>query len=754
MNKKETRNKNIKIAVVLLLLLIYLFIGVVARSAENILESPELKRETGLEVEDTGKVNENNFSFTLIGLETQYIEYGSEYFERGAIARFGNENISEQIRIDASNVDVKKVGTYKVVYEIEKDGDLKTLERIVVVRDTRKPSVFLMGSSVVTININDKYVEQGFVANDNYDGDITNKVIVDGNVNENKLGTYKIKYSVKDSSGNESSTVRTVNVVGGEYPVVKLEGMGIIYMEVYGKYEESGYIATDKIDGDITNKVKVSGVPDTTVLGTYDIVYEATNSRGFTISTIRTVVVRDTTKPQISLIGNQEVVVELFSEYVELGVNVTDNYDKDLVNRVVVTGEVNVNEVGVYYLTYTVTDSSVNLNQIQRKVIVTNNIPIPVISIELTKIDITIQKGSKYNILEGVTANDKYDGDISSKITYTSSPEFNKDVEGTYIITYSVTNSFGKTATNTNTVIVQDNMPISLINKVKASVVTSGDGVYYTNDPDKIQKDNNDNLIVSEQYYFRGLNPNNWIEFGQVSETNTTPLLWRILYLSDEGIKIIYEGTKQSNNVAPPEDGRLNVGDSKVATWNPTNNNYWESPVFLKTFLNDWYENQLYIAGREKYVKPINWGIGLVRDNNPNDLKYFVHNERKDITIQENIVYPGVTPNKTAVGLINPSYFIMTSSNPNSNESFADVNDTSLEAGVNNFLRKTEYVFWTNNAYNGNGGRAWHVGAVGRVSYSFTTNAYGIRPVINLKEDILYKSGVGTLSDPYVIKVE
>lgn len=92
---------------------------------------------------------------------------------------------------------------------------------------------------------------------------------------------------------------------------------------------------------------------------------------------------------------------------------------------------------------------------------------------------------------------------------------------------------------------------VLLIDYLKSDITTTGDGLYYTNDPDKIQKDADGNLVVSEQYYYRGLNPDNWIEFGQVSATDDTPLLWRILNLSEEGIKLIYEGAKQTDDSVP-----------------------------------------------------------------------------------------------------------------------------------------------------------------------------------------------------------
>lgn len=52
-----------------------------------------------------------------------------------------------------------------------------------------------------------------------------------------------------------------------------------------------GVTATDKEDGNITDKIKVSGTVDTSKAGTYKLVYEVTDSKGATTSKERTIIV-------------------------------------------------------------------------------------------------------------------------------------------------------------------------------------------------------------------------------------------------------------------------------------------------------------------------------------------------------------------------------------------------------------------------------------------------------------------------------
>jgi LAS superfamily LD-carboxypeptidase LdcB len=78
--------------------------------------------------------------------------------------------------------------------------------------DTIKPVITLKGNSNVTLYLNNTYSDEGAVATDNYDGDITDKIVISGTVDNKKVGKYEITYTVKDTTGNETSIVRTINV--------------------------------------------------------------------------------------------------------------------------------------------------------------------------------------------------------------------------------------------------------------------------------------------------------------------------------------------------------------------------------------------------------------------------------------------------------------------------------------------------------------------------------------------------------------
>jgi hypothetical protein len=78
--------------------------------------------------------------------------------------------------------------------------------------DSSSPVIFLQGDNPVTLIVGDSYNDAGYSALDDIDGDLTNSVLVVGTVDTLNAGNYEISYSVSDSSGNETTISRTVQV--------------------------------------------------------------------------------------------------------------------------------------------------------------------------------------------------------------------------------------------------------------------------------------------------------------------------------------------------------------------------------------------------------------------------------------------------------------------------------------------------------------------------------------------------------------
>ena len=75
------------------------------------------------------------------------------------------------------------------------------------------PTISLIGYDLINILIGENYTEKGFSAFDKEDGDLTSSVVVSGNVDTTKTGTYKVDYDVSDADNNSVIASRIVNVI-------------------------------------------------------------------------------------------------------------------------------------------------------------------------------------------------------------------------------------------------------------------------------------------------------------------------------------------------------------------------------------------------------------------------------------------------------------------------------------------------------------------------------------------------------------
>lgn len=79
--------------------------------------------------------------------------------------------------------------------------------------DSEAPVITLNGYDPIIVKQGDPYVEPGATSEDNYDGDLTDKIEISGDVDTSAIGTYTVTYTVSDSVGNVATVERTVNVV-------------------------------------------------------------------------------------------------------------------------------------------------------------------------------------------------------------------------------------------------------------------------------------------------------------------------------------------------------------------------------------------------------------------------------------------------------------------------------------------------------------------------------------------------------------
>ena len=239
---------------------------------------------------------------TLIGSSSVDVVVGTSYTEQGATA---TDNVDGDITANiviSGSVNNLVIGTYIITYSVtDSAGNNASINRTVnVVADTVPPIITLIGDSTINLNVGDPYTEQGATALDNVDGDLTSSISISGSVNTAVAGTYILTYSVTDSSGNNASVNRTVNVIADTTPpVITLNGSSVIDINVGDSYTELGATATDNVDGDLTSSIVISGSVNTAVAGTYIINYSVSDAAGNNASVNRTVNVNELPLDQI-----------------------------------------------------------------------------------------------------------------------------------------------------------------------------------------------------------------------------------------------------------------------------------------------------------------------------------------------------------------------------------------------------------------------------------------------------------------------
>ena len=180
----------------------------------------------------------------------------------------------------------------KVLYTVkDSSGNTATAKRTLVYKDVIAPVITLTQGDKIARDKGSEFVEPGFTATDECDGDLTSQVAISGSVDGYTYGTYVLTYTVTDSSGNVGEIKRTVQIADLNKPVITLNGEVKTYIKVGTAYTDPGFKATDNIDGDITAKVSVSGSVDTSKMGINTLTYKVSDSFGNTTTTTRKVYV-------------------------------------------------------------------------------------------------------------------------------------------------------------------------------------------------------------------------------------------------------------------------------------------------------------------------------------------------------------------------------------------------------------------------------------------------------------------------------
>ncbi len=224
---------------------------------------------------------------TLAGENPYTQNDDTTYIEPGYRA---TDNSGETITVIVSGaVNASIPGSYTLTYTATDSADnTSATMRTINVKDITSPVIALLGAENINVPFNIPYEDAGAVAIDNSGEIIT--VNVRGAVNTSIMGRYELTYTAIDSTGNESTAIRIVNVLDMTPPVINLNGSNAITI-IKGRGYSDPVTAIDNVDGMVS--VTITGNIDVNIIGTYTQNYTAIDVAGNRATASRTVIVRE-----------------------------------------------------------------------------------------------------------------------------------------------------------------------------------------------------------------------------------------------------------------------------------------------------------------------------------------------------------------------------------------------------------------------------------------------------------------------------
>ncbi len=234
------------------------------------------------------KGKKEDVAIVLNGNEYYKLSLNNDYVDEGFSIKINNkeidlENVDYKIK---ENVNKEVIGQYEVDYEINYDDKIYKAKRYVEVVDDVKPDIIVNQDYVAKYYCKKKdKLNIDYQAEDNYDGIITDKVVVD-------VKDDHVSLSVKDSAGNESKKEVPIKIINDEdAAIITLNGKELIYLAVGDEYKEEGASLTDGCGKDSNESLNISGTVDTSTPGEYLIKYSYVSASGLETIKNRKVIV-------------------------------------------------------------------------------------------------------------------------------------------------------------------------------------------------------------------------------------------------------------------------------------------------------------------------------------------------------------------------------------------------------------------------------------------------------------------------------
>ncbi|MBF0432883.1 MAG: DUF5011 domain-containing protein [Fibrobacteria bacterium] len=297
-------------------------------------------------------------------VDTVEVILGSSYLDTAVSCYDSKDGNRPVVRSGLVNTD--SVGMYVINYDCSDEagnaaGTATLFVHVILAPDTLRPVVTLEGKDTLEVMWGENFTDPGANCVDERDGDL--EVTVSGTVSTFSLGTKKLFYDCIDKAGNRAIKIQRVVIVRDTVkPVITLVSPNDTVFLIQGEnYADPGVSCTDNKDGSLSSRPNFW--PDSkTALGVYEIIYSCTDVIG-NVAVPKTRIVKvqvapDTTKPIITLDGNDTLVFILRQVYSDPGYHCTDDRDGDI--SITPTGLVNTDSVSQYEILYTCSDQAGN----------------------------------------------------------------------------------------------------------------------------------------------------------------------------------------------------------------------------------------------------------------------------------------------------------------------------------------------------------------------------------------------------------
>ena len=388
---------------------------------------------------------------------------------------------------------------------------------------------------------------------------------------------------------------------------------------------------------------------------------------------------------------------------------------------------------------------------------------------ENPSVTIASETVDKTSISITVNGSDSYSGISSYKFSSDNGSSYETISTSDATYTYTFNNLESGTAYPIKVQIIDNAGNIGEISKEVSteSDMTSGEYILASANPPTGQTTDWTNNGQGVTYYYTGANPNNWVQFAG--------FWWRIIRINGDGtIRMIYQGTS-ANTTGTGTQIRESAFNNTRSDNMYVGFKYTSGQVHgtvtnstILNILNTWYST--YIENEQSnihYGQYIDGNAGFCGDRTPSSIDWASNGSGGTGTIT---TYYGAyirlsTNNSPSLQCSNSADIYTTSGSSNGNGvltnpiglisadevMFAGIPYYDNGSNTNNYLY-TGQNYWTMSPYwfYNYTAAVFYVGSNGYLDYSAVSNAFGVRPVINLHSDVQI-TGSGSSSDPFKV---